>query len=61
MNDMTAKSDEIGKTGKREIVLPGEVLAAKGLKSGPGTFQEKGQIFASTLGPASTCRTRTTT
>ncbi len=50
MNDMTAKIDEIGKTGKREIVLPGEVLAAKGLKPGPGTFQEKGQIYASTLG-----------
>lgn len=35
---------------KRELVLPGEELDAKNLKSGTGTYYEDGKIYSSLLG-----------
>ncbi len=34
----------------REIVVPGDLLSKSGLKAGPGTYVESGQIFAAQLG-----------
>jgi exosome complex component RRP4 len=34
----------------REIVVPGDLLADKGMKAGPGTYVENGNIYASLLG-----------
>jgi exosome complex component RRP4 len=34
----------------RPIVIPGEAVGGPGLKPGPGTFSENGQIFAAQLG-----------
>src|SRR5256886_12967935 len=34
----------------RPIVIPGEAVGGRGLKPGPGTYSEGGQVFAAQLG-----------
>jgi exosome complex component RRP4 len=36
--------------GERVLVLPGEEIAAQGLKPGPGTYRVQGRTYASVLG-----------
>ncbi len=40
----------MGTPAKREVVVPGDVLDAGGLKPGVGTFSEGGHIYAALLG-----------
>lgn len=40
----------VEETAKRELVVPGDLLDAPGLKPGVGTFSEGGKIYASMLG-----------
>jgi exosome complex component RRP4 len=37
-------------SGDRVLVLPGEEIAAQGLKPGPGTYRVGGKVYASVLG-----------
>jgi exosome complex component RRP4 len=37
-------------SGERVLVLPGEEIAAQGLKPGPGTYRVGGKVYASVLG-----------
>lgn len=39
-----------GSEGLRPIVIPGEAVGGPGLKPGPGTYSEGGQLFAAQLG-----------
>ncbi|HYS99258.1 MAG TPA: exosome complex RNA-binding protein Rrp4 [Thermoplasmata archaeon] len=39
-----------GSKALRQIVIPGEAVGGTGLKPGPGTYREGGQVFASQLG-----------
>jgi exosome complex component RRP4 len=39
-----------GTEGLRPIVIPGEAVGGPGLKPGPGTYSESGQVFAAQLG-----------
>lgn len=43
-------NEEEARTARRELVLPGQLLEARGLKPGNGTYSEKGSIYASLLG-----------
>ena len=42
------KNDSV--ESKREIVIPGELLDSSGLKPGPGTYVEKGSVYAARIG-----------
>lgn len=37
-------------TPQRQLVIPGELIASGGLKSGEGTYSEDGKVFAAQLG-----------
>jgi len=39
-----------GAGGNREIVIPGDLLDASGLKAGSGAYAEEGKVFAAQLG-----------
>jgi exosome complex component RRP4 len=39
-----------GAGGNREIVIPGDLLDASGLKAGSGAYAEDGKVFAAQLG-----------
>src|SRR5205823_14578811 len=39
-----------GSGSLRPIVIPGEAVGGPGLKPGPGTYSEGGQLFAAQLG-----------
>src|SRR5207247_1244585 len=39
-----------GSGSLRQLVIPGEAVGGPGLKPGPGTYSEGGQIFASQMG-----------
>jgi exosome complex component RRP4 len=38
------------KESSREIVVPGDLLDTTGMEAGPGTFEERGKVFAAQLG-----------
>jgi exosome complex component RRP4 len=39
-----------GRGSVRQIVIPGEAVGGRGVKPGPGTYSEGGQVFAAQLG-----------